>query len=282
MTRGCPPLTVEAANWLIALGQVLHDQGEEAVMERLLCEALPDGTLLARDGQRRWVVQALEPSASPPRPRRPNPGGLALVSAEEEDAEEPPTPVSWVERQQRLAELAVGELTVEEAIQRQQRPNPALEQIRDAGTAVMAWELALGMCAELAPSESGVAVQVTPHEGLIIVAALGPHAHKLRAGRLPPGRGFVGFCVDKARPFIVNDVRRDPRHWAEMDTQTGYRTRTVLCAPVLGEGLCFGCLELLNPPDDGLYTRDMLDAVRPIAEALGARLFRAGIRGRRP
>lgn len=105
--------------------------------------------------------------------------------------------------------------------------------------------------------------------------------HKLRAGRLPPGRGFVGYCIDRARPFIVNDVRRDPRHYAEMDTQTGTRTRTVLCVPVAAEGFCFGCLELLNPPGEASFNREMLDRVVPIGAALGARLYRAGIRGRR-
>lgn len=274
MTRGRPPQPVEAVSWVVALGLALHEQGEDRALERLVCEVLPDGTLLARDGSRRWLVQ--EESPGPRLPRAPRtPPSLA----EDEELDEPPTPVSWVERQQRLAELAMDQHAETPSL-----PPPSalpLDRITDAGTAVLAWELALGMAGQAAPSEGGVGVQVTPHEGLIIVAATGPHAHKLRAGRLPPGRGFVGYCIDRARPFIVNDVRRDPRHYAEMDTQTGTRTRTVLCVPVAAEGFCFGCLELLNPPGEASFNREMLDRVVPIGAALGARLYRAGIRGRR-
>lgn len=47
--RGLPPASVDAGNWLAALGLGLDKLGVVAELHRLACEVLPNGTVIARD-----------------------------------------------------------------------------------------------------------------------------------------------------------------------------------------------------------------------------------------
>ncbi len=46
---GQEPMPVAASNWLVALGRALDDLGVSADLDRLACERLPNGTVIARD-----------------------------------------------------------------------------------------------------------------------------------------------------------------------------------------------------------------------------------------
>jgi GAF domain-containing protein len=232
-----------ADTWLAALGAFMEAEGALAAAKRLRCELLDSGEVVALDevSGRTW---RLVPALTP----QDSPILRAPVSPEE------PAPPA----------LAEG-----------------MGRVQHAATAVIAWELALEIAGSLAPSECGAAVQATPHQGLFFVSATGPHGGKLRAARLPPGTGFVGVCVEQCTGFIVNNVSEDQRHYKPVDQETGYRTRAVLCAPVVAEGYVFGCLELVNPIV-GAYASDQLALVERLCAVLGQRLYRAGIRGKRP
>lgn len=60
------PMDVEAPNWLVALGLGLERLDEADDLDRLACERLSNGTLIAKDlrGGRRYVVQAEADQAS--------------------------------------------------------------------------------------------------------------------------------------------------------------------------------------------------------------------------
>ncbi len=67
-SRGLDEVKVEAGNWVIALGEALGRHGHLGALERLACERLPNGTVIARDGQsgvgyivNEVAVQAPEP-----------------------------------------------------------------------------------------------------------------------------------------------------------------------------------------------------------------------------
>ena len=233
-----------ADTWLAALGAFMEAENALTAARRLRCELLDSGEVIALDevSGRTWrLVPTLTPQESPVL--------RAPVSPDE------PAPAALVE---------------------------GMGRVQHAATAVIAWELALEIAGVLAPSECGAAVQATPHQGsLFFVAATGPHGGKLKAARLPHGTGFVGVCIEQCLGFIVNDAFHDPRHYRPVDMETGYRTRAVLCAPVVAEGYIFGCLELVNPVA-GVYNGDQLALVERLCAVLGQRLYRAGIRGKRP
>lgn len=74
--------------------------------------------------------------------------------------------------------------------------------------------------------------------------------------RLPKGKGIVGWVVEKGKLLNVEDVYKDKRFNPEIDKLTGYRTRSILCAPILSrEGKVIGAVEALNKKD-GEFNED--------------------------
>ncbi len=65
--------------------------------------------------------------------------------------------------------------------------------------------------------------------------------------RIPPTRGIAGYVYTHQAPLCIDDVRQDPRFFAEVDLQSSFRTRSILAVPLINrEGKCIGVLEALN------------------------------------
>ncbi len=64
--------------------------------------------------------------------------------------------------------------------------------------------------------------------------------------RLSDESGLVGDCFHRGESFIVNDPYSDPRFNAETDLKSGFRTRSVLCSPIIHKGGVIGVLQVLN------------------------------------
>ncbi len=87
--------------------------------------------------------------------------------------------------------------------------------------------------------------------------------------------GFAGHAFTTARGLIVADAYADERFNPEIDKETGYVTKTVLCVPLrTPQGQVIGVSQLLNKKD-GEFTEDDLDlleaTVRQAAIALESR-----------
>lgn len=66
---------------------------------------------------------------------------------------------------------------------------------------------------------------------------------------LPTGRGLVGRCVETGEASVVNSPSSDPRFSDEIDRITGYRTESILTAPMRGtDGQIIGACQVLNKP----------------------------------
>ncbi len=84
--------------------------------------------------------------------------------------------------------------------------------------------------------------------------------------RVPLGTGLVGVCAHDQRLINVPDCYADPRFNAEVDRQSGFRTRCILTLPLIDHlGVLVGVMQVLNRLD-GIFTPD----VEPLAEALAA------------
>lgn len=80
------------------------------------------------------------------------------------------------------------------------------------------------------------------------------------AFRLQPGQGIAGWVVEHGTPAIVNDTSTDPRFYSKIDEAIGFKTKSVLCAPLIVQGGTIGALEVINK-HQGYFTtadRDLL------------------------
>lgn len=115
---------------------------------------------------------------------------------------------------------------------------------------------------------------------LVFAVVRGTAADSLRGYRLPAGQGIAGAVASSRQPEIVMDVRRDARFFSLVDETTGFRTRSMVCVPlVLEGGRVMGVLQVLNKVSDREFTRDDLDLMLVVAQLAVTAMHRAETAG---
>jgi phosphoserine phosphatase RsbU/P len=72
--------------------------------------------------------------------------------------------------------------------------------------------------------------------------------------RLPLGAGIAGNVAKNRRAINIPDAYADPRFNPDFDNETGYRTRSVLCLPLIGNGgRLMGVIQVLNKKDQAVF-----------------------------
>ena len=86
--------------------------------------------------------------------------------------------------------------------------------------------------------------------------------------RIPSDAGIVGRSYQDRAGQMVRDVKEDKDFGAMVDEQTGFTTKSILCAPLsLGDD-CLGCIEIINKnTGDGLFEADDLTLLETLAGA---------------
>lgn len=75
-------------------------------------------------------------------------------------------------------------------------------------------------------------------------------------------QGIVGRSAREQTAQIIRDVRRDPDFAHFVDEQSGFETRSILCAPLIFEGRTLGVIELVNKTgDDSLFEQQDLQVL---------------------
>jgi len=64
--------------------------------------------------------------------------------------------------------------------------------------------------------------------------------------RLKPGQGVAGWVAQHGQPLLVPNVRRDPRFYSQVDRDTGFLCRSILCVPLKAKGQVIGVLKVIN------------------------------------
>jgi hypothetical protein len=232
---------VEAENWLTALGLGLGKLGLVQDLSSIACETLPNGHILVRDAK--------------------SGAGYSVVSigAELGEQDEPTGE----------AELAI---IPDDAVYGTVGLEDYVEDIEAAPDGPEAVRRALGALRELAPSEAGAVLRRHTDGWLGFEGAYGPGADRLPGIVIPPTVGVAGFSVQRHIAVSLRDAYADPRFFKQIDAFTGYRTRSLLCLPIVIEGVAYGCIQLLNSPNVSGFTRDAISDADLIAGALAKRL----------
>ncbi|AUX47862.1 hypothetical protein SOCE26_093880 [Sorangium cellulosum] len=86
-----------------------------------------------------------------------------------------------------------------------------------------------------------------------------------RAIELPVGAGIAGHVAKSGRTIRVKDAYRDRRFQREWDEVTGYRTRSILAAPMKNHvGRTIGVIQVLNKREDkefSVHDEELLSAL---------------------
>ncbi|MDD2999837.1 MAG: adenylate/guanylate cyclase domain-containing protein, partial [Candidatus Riflebacteria bacterium] len=141
-------------------------------------------------------------------------------------------------QQSRESESHMLELT--SVISSELQLKPLLEKLMEAVTMILNCDRAT------------VFLHDTKQNQLWSQVALGMQDQEIR---IPANRGIAGEVFSTGNTVNIADAYKDSRFNQEIDRRTGYRTRNILCMPLINKsGLSIGVTQVLNK-NGGVFTR---------------------------
>ena len=105
-------------------------------------------------------------------------------------------------------------------------------------------------------------------------ACVGPNP--ITGLRLPVSEGLIGKSVRENSCQRVVDVEKDPNFSQAMDQQSGFRTRSLLCAPMTFSDRVIGGVELINKRSgDGRFRESDAHLLKVLASSAGLAIANA-------
>lgn len=98
---------------------------------------------------------------------------------------------------------------------------------------------------------------------LILVTAEGLNRAQIK---LDKTKGIVGNCFTECKVIRIEDAYLDDRFNKDIDKQTNYRTKTILCYPLVDkEGECIGVIEAINKYNS-VFTDDDQEMIKILSQ----------------
>ena len=111
---------------------------------------------------------------------------------------------------------------------------------------------------------------------LVIKVATGPKGQEAQDKRFRKGEGIAGLVAETGEPRIVSDVRRDKHFFEGIDRMTGFKTRSILAAPLQVKGEIIGVLEVLNKRGGQFFDDEDLKLFTTFADLVAISIDNAG------
>lgn len=81
----------------------------------------------------------------------------------------------------------------------------------------------------------------------LVIASRGEGEFTQPKIRVESGQGIAGWVLAHGESLLIPDAYADPRFFRGADQATGFRTRSILCAPLTWNDTLIGVLQVLNP-----------------------------------
>ncbi len=94
--------------------------------------------------------------------------------------------------------------------------------------------------------------------------------------RLKWAEGLAGWVVANNQPTISNNAHNDKRFCNTIDEAIGFQTRTVLCVPLVVQGVASGAIEVINKRS-GPFDREDMELLISMAASVGIALENADL-----
>ena len=152
--------------------------------------------------------------------------------------------------------------------------NLALEATKQIGRALVSWtfdidkvlKYAMDTIQKIMNVEAGSLMLKTKDE-LNVAFYFNTKVKSMKKFRLKIGQGIAGHVAAKGQSVLVNDARKSSRFFSGIDKQTGFKTRSVLCVPIVSKQKVTGVIQVLNKID-GDFTAGDQDCLQAIADSV--------------
>ena len=125
-------------------------------------------------------------------------------------------------------------------------------------------------CKEVTNSEaSSLLIYDEKENNLYFEVALGDKGHEVKKIICNMGEGIAGWVAENRKPLLVADCYNDPRFNPDYDRQTGFRTRSMICVPMLMEEKLIGVIQVINKKGEKSFTERDLNLFQILASQCG-------------
>lgn len=123
---------------------------------------------------------------------------------------------------------------------------------------------------------AGGALFLLEEDGSILRCACCVGATEITGLRIPSDRGIVGRSVQNNAGEIVRDVSADPDFNSAVDEETGFKTLSIVCAPLSVKEDRIGAIELINKQTgDGLFDPEDLHLLEVLSSSAALAIINA-------
>jgi diguanylate cyclase (GGDEF)-like protein len=127
--------------------------------------------------------------------------------------------------------------------------------------------MVMKLIADLVKAEAwSVALVDRASNELVFEAATGEMGHKVKELRLKMGQGVAGWVAKERMPVITQDTSTDPRFFSEVDRRTDFKTRSILCVPLISKGTLVGVIEVINKTGGEPFTDNDLQLISSLVD----------------
>lgn len=99
---------------------------------------------------------------------------------------------------------------------------------------------------------------------LVFKVAIGKAGESLKGLRIKLGQGVVGWVAATGESMVVRDASENPHFYHGVDERTGFKTRNLLCIPMIVGGRTIGTIELINKVK-GTFSDEDLRVLKSVA-----------------
>jgi len=110
---------------------------------------------------------------------------------------------------------------------------------------------------------------------LFVRHARGERKEKIKGIRLKIGEGVAGWVVKNGKPLAIQDVKKDERFSDKYDRITGFRTKSMICVPLMLRGKPMGALQVLNKRSKKPFSRADLELLNSMSQQIAVAMENA-------
>ncbi len=110
---------------------------------------------------------------------------------------------------------------------------------------------------------------------LFIRIARGAKKESVETIKFELGKGISGHVVQTGQPMVIQDVRKEKRFSPKFDSITGFRTRSMICVPLILRGKTIGALQVLNKKSGDLFTQIDVELLTTMSQQIAVAMENA-------
>ncbi len=126
-------------------------------------------------------------------------------------------------------------------------------------------DLVLDAVTDLTDCEAASILFVNKGSGQLHFAAASDRINLDDKIAVPIESSIAGWVIRHEKPLVLDDVREDDRHFAEIDKLTGFATRSVAAVPLSAKRGVIGALEAVNKAGSGHFEDQDLAMLQALA-----------------